>query len=214
MIIDDLPHMYVVRADAGVHNFRDLNGKPFNAGINGSATELTTNMMFDGLGIKIEPVKGTTGDAVNAIKDRRIVGYAKAGVRDASILDVMATTKVTFLSFTPEEEKIVRPKLPKGILWFTIPKETYPGVGEIRTFGLALGVVTTTALSVDDGYAILQAQDKGMKEMSAAYPNLVGRDVWAKTLEGAATPLHAGAVKFLREKGIKINPDLIPPEAK
>jgi TRAP transporter TAXI family solute receptor len=214
LVFDDLPQMYVVRADAGIAHFRDLNGKPFNNGINGSATELTSTMLFDILGIKTEPVKGTTGDAVNAIKDRRIVGYAKAGARDASILDLMATTKVTFLSFTPEEESVVRPKMPKGILWFTLPKDLYPGVGEIHTFGLAPGVVTTTALSLDDGYAILKAHEQGFDEMAAAYPNIAGQNLWTKTVEGAGAPLHAATVKFLREKGIAIKPELIPPEAK
>jgi hypothetical protein len=214
IVFDDLAHMYVVRADAGVNDFRDLTGKPFNAGINGSATEFTTNTMFDLLGIKIKPVKGTTGDAVNAIKDRRIVGYAKAGVRDASILDVMATTQVKFLSLTPEEEAIVKPKMPKGILWFTIPKDTYKGVGAIRTFGLAPGIITTNAFSADDAYAILKAHELGYQAMAAAYPNIAGQDLWTKTVEGAGVPLHAGTVRFLREKGVKIPPELIPPEAK
>ena len=171
-------------------------------------------MMLDALGVKIMPVKGTTADAVNAIKDRRIVGYAKAGVRDASILDVMATTQVNFLSFSPEEEKTLKEKLPKGILWFNIPKDTYPAVGEIHTFGHALSIATTTALSTDEAYAILKAQEQGLSQMAAAYPNLAGKNLWTKTIEGAGVPLHPGAIKFLREKGVAIRPDLIPPEAK
>jgi TRAP transporter TAXI family solute receptor len=214
IVFDDLAHMYVVRADAGIHGFRDLEGKPFNAGINGSATEFTTTTMFQILGIKIQPFKGTTGDAVNAIKDRRIVGYAKAGVRDASILDVMATTPVNFLSFTEEEEKLLKPKMPKGILWYTLPKDLYPGVGEIRTFGLAPGIITTTAFPADEAQAVLAAQDKAFEQIAAAYPNIAGQNLWAKTVEGAGAPLHAGTVKFLREKGIAIPPDLVPPEAK
>jgi uncharacterized protein len=214
VVFDDLPNMYLVRADSGIKTFKDLNGKPFNAGINGSATELVTNIMFDVLGIHITPVKGTTADAVNAIKDRRIVGYAKAGVRDASILDVMATTQVNFLSFTPDEEKTLKEKLPKGVIWFTIPKDTYAGVGEIHTFGFAVGIATTTALSTDDAYAIMKAHEQGLNEMAAAYPNLTGKNLWTKTIEGAGVPLHAGTIKFLREKGVAIQPDLIPPEAK
>ena len=176
LVFDDLPNMFVVRADSGIKNIKELEGKPFNAGINGSATELVTTMMLDALGVKIMPVKGTTADAVNAIKDRRIVGYAKAGVRDASILDVMATTQVNFLSFSPEEEKTLKEKLPKGILWFTIPKGTYPTVGEIHTFGHALSIVTTTTLSIDEAYAILKAHEQGLSEMTAAYPNLNGKN--------------------------------------
>jgi uncharacterized protein len=214
LVFDDLPHMYVVRAEAGVHTFRDLDGKPFNAGINGSATEFTTTTMFQILGIKIQPFKGTTGDAVNAIKDRRIVGYAKAGVRDASILDVMATTPVNFLSLTEEEEALLKAKMPKGILWYKLPKDVYPGVGELHTFGLAPGIIVNAALPVDEAQAVLAAHEKGFDQIAAAYPNIAGQNLWVKTVEGAGVPLHAGTVKFLREKGVAIPPDLVPPEAK
>ena len=55
---------------------------------------------------------------------------------------------------------------------------------------------------------------KGLGEMGAAYPNLTGKNLWTKTIEGAGVPLHAGTIKFLREKGVTIRPDLLPPEAK
>jgi TRAP transporter TAXI family solute receptor len=213
IVFDDLPHMFVVRADAGVHDLKDLAGKPFNAGINGSATEFTVSAMLAALDVKFQPFKGNTGDAVNAIKDRRIVGYAKAGARDASILDVMATTQVTFLSVTPEEESAAKPKMPKGISWVTLPAGLYKDVGALRTFGLSPGIVTTTALSADDAYAVLKAHDQGFDQIAAAYPNIAGHNLWTKTVEGAGVALHAGAVKFLREKGVTIPAELVPPEA-
>ena len=105
IVFDDLPNMWVVRADSGIHWLSELQGKAFNADINGSATELMSNITLDALGIKIDAVKGATKDAVEAIQDRHIVGYVKAGWHDASILNVMATTKVNFLTFTPQEEE-------------------------------------------------------------------------------------------------------------
>jgi TRAP transporter TAXI family solute receptor len=213
LAFDDLPQLYLVREDSGIRSFPELTGKPFNPGINGSATELTTTMIFDILGIRIQPVKGSTADAVNAIRDRRIVGYAKAGVRDASILDLLATTRMRFLSFTPDEERRLKEKLPRGILWYDIPEGTYEGTPALRVMGLAPGIVTTTALSPEDGYAILAAEDKGFDEIAAAYPNVAGKNLWTKTVEAAGAPLHAGAVRFLREKGVTIPPELLPPEA-
>ena len=44
--------------------------------------------------------------------------------------------------------------------------------------------------------------------MGAAYRNPRG------TIEHALSPLHAGAIRFYRELGLKIPDELIPPEAK
>ena len=214
IVFDDLPNIWVVRADSGIHSLSDLQGKAFNAGINGSATELMSNIALSALGIKIDAVKGATKDAVEAIQDRHIVGYVKAGWHDASILNVMATTKVNFLTFTPQEEETVKAKIPPGVIWFTVPKDTYEGQPAVRAFGFALGVVTTTALSADDGYAVLKAQDLGFKDMSTAYPDIAGKNLWTKTVEASGIYLHAGAVKLLREKGISVPDKLVPPEAK
>ena len=214
VVFDDLPNMWVVRADSGIHSLPELSGKAFNPGINGSATELTSNLTLAALGIKIDVMKGATQDAVNAIKDRHIIGYVKAGWHDASILNVMATTKVSFLSFTPQEEEKVKAALPPGLIWFTVPKDTYQGMPEVRTFGFAVSVVATTALSPEEGYAILKAHDQGFKEMAAAYPDIAGKNLWTKTVEASGIFLHAGAVRFLREKGIAVPAKLIPPEAK
>lgn len=214
VVFDDLPNMWVVRADAGVHALSDLSGKSFNAGINGSSTEFTTNLVLNALGIKVNGMKGSTQDAVSAIEDRRIVGYVKAGWRDASILNVMATTKVNFLSFTPQEEQTIKTVLPPGMIWFTVPKDTYQGMPAVRTYGFAVGVVATTALSTEEGYAILKAHEEGFKDMAAAYPDIAGKNLWTKTVETSAVYLHAGTVRFLREKGIAIPAKLIPPEAK
>ena len=46
-----LPNIYVTRADAGIGNLTDLEGKPYNVGIPGSSTEAQTRTVFETLGI-------------------------------------------------------------------------------------------------------------------------------------------------------------------
>jgi uncharacterized protein len=214
MVYSDIPQSYMVREDSGVTKFADLAGKPFNSGLNGSATELTTDMLLNGLNIKTNAVKGSTGDITAAIKDRRVIGFGKTGWQDPSILDLMATTKLRFLSFSPEEEAAAKKVLPPGVVWMDIPKDTYKGIPAYRTFGLVFATGATTDLSEQDAYNILKSHDQGMKEIAAAFKDVDGQDVWKLTVDQAPIYLHAGTVKFLKEKGIKVPDNLIPPEAK
>jgi len=52
---------------------------------------------------------------------------------------------------------------------------------------------------------------EGKKLLDAAFPNGAKQDVIQLTLN-AKTPLHAGTVQYLHEKGIEVPADLIPPE--
>src|SRR3990170_738609 len=84
-----------VREETGIKTIADLTGKKFSPGFRGTATEKMTEATLTHLGIKPEWVRGGASDLVDAIKDKRIVGYAKAadGVRlDASMMDIGTTT--------------------------------------------------------------------------------------------------------------------------
>lgn len=61
------PQNVVVRADSGVDSLDGLAGARFNPGIRGSATETTTEAVFDTLGLSSEIVRGSTTDIADAI---------------------------------------------------------------------------------------------------------------------------------------------------
>ncbi|MBI2322347.1 MAG: TAXI family TRAP transporter solute-binding subunit, partial [Chloroflexi bacterium] len=218
----------VVREDSGVKKLEDLNGKDFNPGIRGSATEKEVKDALEALGIKPKWYTAGGPDAVQAIKDKRIVGYGKtmAGVDaiDASILEIMVTTPIRVLGFTEDQGKKVQqahPYYPFVSIPAGVFKDAEWNKQPVFTLGLAIGGGATTRLPEDMAYAIVKALDQDQmpsgKKVQATAQKAIEADFGKATAEGGVIsepPLHAGAIKWYKERGLKIPDALVPPEVK
>ncbi len=210
---------YVVREDSGVTKLEDLEGKKFNPGMRGSATEATTKEIFQILGIKPDYHVGGTADAVAAIKDGRIVGYVKTGVGlqlDASTLDVMTLTKIRLISMTPEQIQKVKAAVPY-IPFFRVPAggiKAMPSQPEYHSWGMVVCGATMKTFPEDLAYKAVKAILKGRDMIVAAFPAHAEVNVPKDTVEVTMIPLHAGAYRAYKELGIKIPERAVPPEAK
>ncbi len=204
-----------VRQDSGVKAPADLAGKKFNPGIRGSATEKETGTILSILGIKPEYVRGGTSDSVDAMKDNHIVGYSKTGNGfglDASTMDIAVQTPIRVLAFTDAQVTQVKAKAPY-IAWVKVPAGAIKGMGEFWTPGLVVGFATLKSMPNDTAYKIVKAVMEGQEYQRANFKGMAD-DMMKLTMEQALSPLHAGAIKYYREKGARIPDALIPPEAK
>ena len=207
------PQNFVIREDSGVKTVADLQGKPFNAGMRGSATESTVESIMDALGIVPKYYRGGTDDTVAAIKDNRIVGYAKSGAGtkslDASSLDIGTFTPIRLLGFSDTEINTVLAKYPY-LNPVTVPKGVYKDSPAYKTFAMLIGVVAGKNISEDLGYKIVKASMENFPDQVAAYPSIKGDNLPKLTLETCNVPLHPGAVKYYREIGLKVPDNLLP----
>lgn len=210
---------YIVREDSGVTKLEDLEGKKFNPGMRGSATEATTKEVFEILGIKPDYHVGGTADAVAAIKDGRIAGYVKTGIGlqlDAATLDVMTLTKIRLISMTPEQVKKVKQAIPY-LPFYTIPAggiKAMPRQPEYHSWGMVVCGAAMKTFPEDLAYKAVKAILKGRDMIVAAFPAHAEVNVPKDTVEITMIPLHAGAYRAYKELGIKIPEHAIPPEAK
>lgn len=207
----------VVARDAGVKTLRDLTGKKFNPGPTGGGSTGITIGILDALGIKPAYVEATLNDALEMYSDRQIVGlsYRGTGANPTSgVVEAHAARPVTFVPFGDDEiavAKKIYPFLGKSF----IAANTYPqqekAVQTVASWQGQIGVMKD--VPVDVVYSILKAYFEALPEVAKTHKSL-----GLVTVENSATeallPLHAGAVRFYREKGIKIPDHLIPPEAK
>jgi TRAP transporter TAXI family solute receptor len=210
----------VVREDSGVKKLEDLNGKKFNPGIRGSASEATTKQIFKILGIKPDYHIGATSDAVKAIKDNRIVGYVKTGIGtqiDASTLDIMTLTKVRLIPMTNEHIKKILDAVPY-ISFITVPAggiKAMPNQPAYTMWGRPIGVMGSKNLKDDIAYKLVNAIIRGKEFQLAAWPAFKELDLIQDPADLTLIPLHKGALKAYRELGAKNIPAIaIPPEAK
>lgn len=212
-----VPTAIVVREDSGITTIKDLEGKKFNPGGRGYTTEAVVMNVLGALGVHPDYFLGSTDDAIRRMTDKEIVGFAKnmAGenVADSAILQIAATTPIRLLSLTEEEVTKVQEKFPhytlSRIAAGTIPNQQK----DVQTVGMSSSGVTTTRLPEDLGYAIFKSIVEGRDIIAAGYPAVKNADFIELTLRSATVPLHAGAIKYMREHGIKIPENLIPPEA-
>jgi len=204
-----------VREETGVRSMHELSGKKFNPGIRGSAVEKQTEAVFGILGIKPDWQRMGTADTVDAMKDKRIVGFAKSGAGyslDASTMDIATQVAIRTLPFSEDDMKkvrAVRPYLP----WIKVPAGSIKGLGEFWTTASLAYVGATKQMPADVAYKIVKAVWEGQEHqpqgvMGAAYRNP------RATIEHALSPLHAGAIRYYREIGLTVPDALVPAEAR
>jgi TRAP transporter TAXI family solute receptor len=214
----------VARADAGITTASDLKGKKLVPGDMGSGTEVDCQNVLKGYNLTYKDFAnvdwlGFSG-AAQRLKDKQAdVAFITAGWPTSSITELATQTGVQLVAIEPEMVKKLIELYP-FYAPVTIPAGTYPGVDkDVPTITTMAQWVVDAKVSDDVVYQLTralwekgkfvlrksegQAADapSGAEIMAQAHEK--GKDVTLATaLSGMAIPLHPGAEKFYREKGL------------
>jgi len=205
------PQNAIVRKDAGITDLSGLKGQRFNPGLKGSATEKTTEAVFEVLGIKPEYVRGSTTDIVTAVKDNHIRGYVKSGAGlkiDASSRDISTFTPIEILSLDKDQAALIRSGLPEVSI-VDVPAGAGPGIGDYTTWGFAVACSASLDLDEATAYKIVKAICEDKTVQASAMASVKGADFVEMTLKYATSPLHPGTIKYFKEIGASIPDRLI-----
>ncbi|WP_227816323.1 TAXI family TRAP transporter solute-binding subunit [Nitrogeniibacter aestuarii] len=205
------PQNAIVRKDAGVKSFADLNGRKFNTGLKGSATEKTTDAVFALLGISPDVVRGSTGEIVDAVKDNRVVGYVKSGAGlklDASTREIATFTPVDVLGLDDAQKAKIGATMPELSI-VDVPADAQTKLPGYSTWGFGVGAAASGELDEKVAYAIVKAVCEDKEVQAAAFGEVSGVDIAEMTIKYASSPLHPGAVRYFRERGLDVPARLI-----
>jgi TRAP transporter TAXI family solute receptor len=205
------PQNAVVRKDSGVKSLAELGGRKFNTGLKGSATEKTTDAVFALLGIKPVVVRGSTGEIVSAMKDNRVVGYVKSGAGlklDASSREIATFTPVAVLSLDAAQKARIASAMPELSL-VDVPADAASGIPAYSTWGFGVGAAASSDMDEKTAYEIVKAVCEDKSVQAAAFADVSGVDIAELTVKYAASPLHPGAVRYFRERGLQVPDRLI-----
>lgn len=200
------PQNVVMRADAGVSDLSGLEGVRFNPGIKGSATEATTEAVFETLGLAADYVRGSTTDVVGMIKDNRVAGYVKSGSGnklDGSTMDIATSTDIAILGLTPQQADTLRADMP-DISVVDIPQGAADGVPAYTTWSFGVGVAAPAAMDDETAYKIVKAIMEDDTAQANAMASLKGANLADITLQFGTVPLHPGAARWFQEQGIDL----------
>lgn len=208
------PQNVVMRTDAGVTDLSGLAGVRFNPGIKGSATESTTEAVFNTLGLSADYVRGSTTDVVDMIKDNRVAGYVKSGSGnrlDGSTMDIATSTDITVLGLTAQQSDKLKAEMP-DISVVDIPEGAADGVPAYTTWSFGVGVGAPSTMDEETAYQIVKAVMEDKEAQANAMASLKDENLADITLQFGTIPLHPGAARWFEEQGIDLPAKLKPAE--
>ncbi len=193
----------VASRESGIKTLADLKGKRLSVGAPKSGTELNARAILKAAGIdykdlgKIEYLP--FGESVELIKNRQLdATLQSAGLGVASIRDLANSVPITVVEIPTAIVDKVGPPYVK----VTIPKGTYEGQeGDVPTAAVQNYLVTNAKVPDDVVYGMTKAIFDSLPDLQAAHAAAKAIKLEG-ALVGMPVPLHPGAAKFFKEKGV------------
>jgi len=194
----------VASKSSNIKSIADLKGKKVSVGAPKSGTELQARAILKAAGMSYDDLGQVDyspfGQSVELIKNRQIdATIQSAGLGVASIKDLANSVDVVIVEIP---ESIIA-KLGAPYVSATIPAGTYKGIdSDAKTAGIVNFLITSKQVSDKIAYDMT-------KHLFENLPALVATHSAAKSininnaLTGMPVPLHPGAEKYYKEKGIK-----------
>ncbi len=201
------PFTVVARADSGIKTFEDLKGKRVNIGNPGSGQRGTMEVLLEAMG-------WTTGDFALATElkaaeqsaalcDNQIdamvytVGHPSGSIQEATTAcdSVLVEVAGDVVNKLVEDNPFYRTA--------TIPGGMYRGNDEdTMTFGVGATFVSSDQVSEDAVYAVVSSVFENFEDFKGLHPAFANLDPKEMASAGLSAPLHAGAEKYYKEKGL------------
>jgi uncharacterized protein len=200
------PGHIVVLKKSSIKSIADLKGKRVSVGERGAAGNQRVYWYFEVYGLGKDDVKVEyIGDdqAADALSDGKIDAMIEfVGAPAPAILNLAATADVRFITLEPSNAQKLRQKWP-----FMVPTAikagTYKGQTEdYVAYGVPGTLMVTTDMPENIVYLACKAIDQNRDFLSKVHIlfNAWKFDKDLETISGQ--PLHAGALKFYKEKKI------------
>jgi hypothetical protein len=195
------------RRDAKIATVKDLKGKRVCVGPLGSGTEQNAmqileayGMSFNDLG-KVERLTAT--ESSDYLKDGRLdAAFYSVGVGASGLVDTAMTVDSVIVPVDGQAAESLIKKYP----FFTkaiVPKTAYKGMeADVPTVAVMAILVARAEMEEAMAYQITKVIFDNIKDIERAHAK--GKEVTLESaLNGMSIPLHPGAEKFFKEKGIK-----------
>ncbi len=197
----------IVAKDAKIKTIADLKGKRVGIGAPGSGTEADVRAVLGIAKLTNKDMKADFldfGATTDRFKDNQIdAGFVVAGFPTASIMDLATTKDITLVSF----DDAFMAQLVKEHPYFlasVIPAKTYKNVDtDIKTPAVMAILVTSDKLDESVVYEFTKAMFTNIDIVQGSHAK--AKDITLENaLNGLTVPLHPGAAKFYKEKGMAV----------
>jgi len=194
----------VATKESGIKTVADLKGRSLSVGAPKSGTELNTRAILKAARMNYADIRKVEylpfAESVDLMKNRQLdATLQSAGLGVASLRDLSNAANVTVVSVP----KAVVDRMGPPFMSARIPANTYKGQEqEIETAAVANYLVTHSGVPDELVYQMTKQLFESLPELAKAQE--AGKEIKLENaLAGVPIPLHPGAERYYREKGLK-----------
>jgi uncharacterized protein len=204
VLYPELVHI-VTRAELGITSFSGLRGKKIGVGAPGSGTEANFRQLMDVHRMGKDDVATqylSFAESADQFKDRRIDAFmVTGGVPTSAIMDVATQREIKIVPIEETMISIMTAKYP-FLSGATIPANAYRGVtSPVKTVAVNAVLIAHPKVPESVVYNMTKALFENQAELAATH--VKGKELTlGKAATGVSIPLHPGAVKYYKEKGV------------
>ena len=193
----------VATAESGIKTLADLKGKSLSVGAPKSGTELNSRAILAAAGMTYKDMGKVEylpfAESVDLMKNRQLnATLQSAGLGVASLKDLSTSTDITVVSVP----KATVDKIGPPFVSVNIPANTYTGQDkDVPTAAVVNYLVTSSAVSDDLAYQMTKLIFESLPELANAH--VAGKEIKLdKAADGSPVPMHPGAIRYYKEKGL------------
>jgi uncharacterized protein len=193
----------IVMEKSPIKSISDFRGKKVAVGPAGGGTIGAFRDLLSFYGMKEADMKLSFisfSDGARALTDGSVdVNMILAGAPASAVKELSETARVRLV---PVEEDVVR-KMKEKYGYYTravFPKTMFKTPADVITVGVGNEWIAREGLPDDLVYKMTQAVFEHLDELVKSHPQ--GGDIKIETAPNASIPLHPGAMKYYKEKGV------------
>jgi len=199
-------------ADSKINSVKDFKGKRIGVGAPGSGGERAAQKILSYYGLTYKDIKPefmSDAEMVAALKDGTLDAFIITHpLKSAALLDLTTSYKVKMVPVADDGFYKKYPYFNK----LDVPAGTYRNVDKpvpTPTSRVVMYTSTKANLSADAVYALLKGLWANTGEWTNTHPAVKKYTILQDAVKGLQVPLHPGAVKFYKEKGLDVPAKLI-----
>jgi uncharacterized protein len=205
-------HMHVVTVEGtGIDKVEDMKGKRISQGSPGSATEVYAIRVLEAAGLHhendVKKERLGVAESVNALKDKKIDAFFWVGGLPTAAVTDLATTPNTKIKIIDIAQYTSKMNAKYGPLYAeaTIPAATYKGMDKDAKNNTVWNIMAVNASTSEElAYNLTKTMLEKREELALVHKEALNIKVENQTSNRAGIPWHPGALKYFKEKGIKV----------
>ena len=189
--------------EAGVTTVADLKGKSLSVGAPKSGTELNARAILGGAGLSYEDLAKVEylpfAESVELMKNRQLEATLQSsGLGNAAIKDLASSQDISIVAVPADVVEKIGATYIAGV----IPAGTYQGQdADVPTAAVINFLVTHEGVSDETAYQMTKLIFDNLDKLKAAHSAAAGI-VLENAPKDSPIPLHPGAERFYKEKGL------------